>query len=147
MLTPHPIIRDAREDDAAQLSILMDQLGYPCTPEEALVRLKNVAQHPDYRTLVVTKGDVIIGMAGILKGFWYEKNGTYVRILAFIVREDERGKGIGKQLITAVEDWAMEVGANSVILSSGNRDDRKAAHRFYKNVGYEQRSLGFIKKL
>lgn len=140
-------IRDAREDDAAQLSILITQLGYPCTPEEVLVRLKNVGQQPDYRTLVIADEDKPIGMAGMMKGFWYEKNGSYVRLLAFVIDELQRGKGVGKKLINAVEEWAVEQGANSIILSSGNRDERKGAHRFYKSLGYEDRSLGFIKQL
>ena len=147
MLIPNYTIRDAREEDAAQLSILITQLGYPCTPDEVLIRLNNVGQNSDYRTLVITKNDSPVGMAGMMKGFWYEKNGAYVRILAFVIAEDQRGKGVGKILIKAVEEWAIKIGANSVVLSSGNRDERKGAHRFYNSLGYEDRSLGFIKQL
>lgn len=140
-------IRDAQEGDIPQLTTLITQLGYPCTADEVLTRYTNVNQHPDYRTLVITDGDVAIGVAGVVKGIWYEKNGTYVRILAFVVNEDYRGKGVGKLLIQAIEDWARELGVNSVVLSSGNRDERLGAHRFYQGLGYEIRSLGFIKQL
>jgi GNAT superfamily N-acetyltransferase len=144
--TPYTI-RDARESDIPQLSTLITGLGYPCTDDEVRVRFTNVSRNPDYRTLVITEGETAIGMAGVIKGFWYEKNGTYVRILAFVVSEDQRGKGIGKLLIKAVEDWAVEVGANAIILSSGNRDERVGAHRFYQSLGYEAKSLGFIKQI
>jgi len=140
-------IRDARESDVNQLSILITQLGYPCTPDEVLTRFNSVHNHPDYRTLVIADGGEPIAMAGLIKGFWYEKNGTYVRILAFVVDEDYRGEGIGKMLIKAIEDWAVELGVNAVVLSSGNKHERIGAHRFYQSLGYEIKSSGFIKQL
>src|SRR6187402_2507623 len=120
------LIRDAHENDIPQLSVLITQLGYPCTAEEIRVRYTAITDKPDYRTLVITNGDEVIGMAGVTHGPWYEKNGTYVRLLAFVVSENYRGQGIGKLLIQAVEEWAKEIGANSVVLSSGNRDERIA---------------------
>ena len=143
---PSYTIRDAREGDIPQLTILMAELGYPTTDEHVSVRFASVSKHPDYRTLVITDNDIAIGMAGLAKGIWYEKDGTFVRILAFVVSEDYRGKGIGKLLIASVEEWARELGANSVILSSGNRDERIGAHIFYQNLGYEIKSSGFIKQ-
>ncbi|WCT14625.1 GNAT family N-acetyltransferase [Mucilaginibacter jinjuensis] len=141
------IVRDAITEDVSQLSTLITQLGYPCTGEEVQIRFDSVSQNSDYRTLVIIDGNAVIGMAGLVKGFWYEKNGTYVRILAFVVNEEYRGQGVGKQLIKSVEDWAVELGCNAVILSSGNRDERIGAHHFYKGLGYEIKSSGFIKQL
>jgi len=140
-------IRDARESDVEQLSVLITQLGYPCTTDEVLTRFKSVSGNADYRTLVIADGEDPIAMAGLIKGFWYEKNGTYVRILAFVVDEDYRGEGIGKMLIKAIEDWALSLRVNAIILSSGNKDERIGAHRFYQSLGYEIKSSGFIKQL
>lgn len=147
MLVDQFIIRDAQVDDVSQLSVLINHLGYPCTPEEAQTRFDNIGQNPDYKTLVITDGDLVIGLAGLAKCLWYEKNGTYVRILAFVVNQQYRGRGIGKQLIKAVENWATELGCNAIVLSSGNRDERIEAHRFYKGQGYDIKSSGFIKHL
>jgi GNAT superfamily N-acetyltransferase len=147
MVSNQYIIRDAKLDDVEQLAVLLAQLGYPTTAAEVRIRISNINQNPDYRTLVVTEGDRVIGLTGLVKGFWYEKNGLYVRILVFVISEDQRGRGIGKLLIKAVEDWGLEIGANSVILSSGNRDERVGAHKFYQSLGYEIKSSGFIKQL
>lgn len=147
MLVHQFIIRDARPDDVSQLSGLINQLGYPCTPEEAENRFNDIRQNQDYRTLVITDGDLVVGLAGLAKCLWYEKNGTYVRILAFVVNEQYRGRGLGKQLIKAAENWATELGCNAIVLSSGNRDERIEAHRFYKSQGYDIKSSGFIKQL
>ncbi|OKS87139.1 GNAT family N-acetyltransferase [Mucilaginibacter polytrichastri] len=141
------IIRDARAEDVSQLSTLITQLGYPSTAEEVQIRFSDISQNPDYRSLVIAEGENVIAFAGLVKGLWYEKNGTYVRLLSFVVREDYRGRGIGKILIKAVEDWATALGCNSVVLGSGNRDDRITAHHFYKAQGYEIKSSGFIKVL
>lgn len=140
-------IRDARGEDIPQLTVLITQLGYPCTVEEVQIRFNLVTANADYRWIVVTDRDQPIAMAGLMKGIWVEKNGLYVRILAFVVEEAYRDKGIGKILIEAVEDWAASVGANSIIVNSGNRDERIGAHAFYQKRGYELKSSGFIKQL
>ena len=140
-------IRDADSNDIEQLSILITELGYPTTTHEMETRFTNINQSAIYRTLVMVKDDLLVGMAGLVKGCWYEKNGTYVRVLAFVIKQDHRGQGLGKKLIQEVEKWATNIGANSVILSSGNRDERIAAHQFYQSQGYEIKSTGFIKSL
>jgi len=55
--------------------------------------------------------------------------------------------GIGRQLIAAAENWAVEQGLNTVIINSGNREERLASHAFYGEMGYSVKSLGFVKKL
>jgi GNAT superfamily N-acetyltransferase len=80
-------------------------------------------------------------------GNFYEKNGMYLRILAFVVKQNVRNLGIGKILIKASEDWAKEQGLHTVIINSGNRDDRKVAHVFYNKMGYTIKSSGFVKQL
>lgn len=140
-------IRDAVEGDIPRLSVLITELGYPTTVEEVTIRYNLISQDAGYRTLVITDGETVIGMTGLATGIWYEKNGTYVRILVFVISETYRGKGIGKLLIKKVEQWAAELNANSVILNSGNREERTGAHFFYKSLGYEIKSSGFIKEL
>jgi GNAT superfamily N-acetyltransferase len=86
-------------------------------------------------------------MSGLFKGIYYEKNGLYLRILAFVVKQSRRELGIGRILIKASEDWAVEQGLNSVLINSGNREERKAAHVFYQKMGYVVKSSGFVKEL
>jgi GNAT superfamily N-acetyltransferase len=140
-------IRDARIDDIEELTLLMTDLGYPATVAEMQERFKNIAAHPDYKTIIAVIDDEIVGMAGLLKGIYYEMNGMYLRILAFVVKQNARKLGIGKILISAAEDWAIEQNLNSVLINSGNRDERLAAHAFYKKMGYAIKSSGFVKKL
>ena len=47
----------------------------------------------------------------------------------------------------AVEDWAKKNDCIAITLNSGNREERIAAHNFYKNLGYIGKSTGFSKSL
>jgi len=141
------LLRDAIANDIEELTGLMTDLGYPATVAEMSIRFKSIFPHPDYKTIVAVINDEIVGMAGLFKGIYYEKNGFYLRILAFVVKENSRKFGIGKLLIEASEEWAFRQGLNSVLISSGNRDERKAAHAFYQKMGYVVKSSGFVKEL
>ena len=141
------IIRDARVDDIEEITLLMTDLSYPASVAEMQTRFKNIFAHPDYKTILAVVNDEIVGMAGLFKGIYYEKNGNYMRILVFVVKQSSRQQGIGEFLIKASEDWALENGLHTVLINSGNRDDRKAAHIFYQKMGYVVKSSGFIKEL
>jgi GNAT superfamily N-acetyltransferase len=141
------VIRDAHRDDLPQLTGLMTDLGYPSTLEEFTERFNNFSIHPDYKTLVVAVGDELVGMAGLSKNIFYEMNGAYMRILAFVVKKNSRNHGIATRLISACEAWAIAEGLNTVVISSGNRAERDAAHVFYQKMGYAIKSSGFVKKL
>ena len=141
------IIRDAAIKDIEALALLMNDLGYPTNVNEMQTRFQNISVHPDYKTIVAVLNDEIVGMAGLAKGIYYEKNGLYMRILAFVVKQSSRKLGIGKILVTASESWAIEQGLNTVVINSGNRDERQAAHAFYQKMGYAVKSSGFVKEL
>jgi len=147
LLNDQVIIRDACSADLEAMALLVTDLGYPTSVAEMQARFNAVADHPDYRTILAVVNNRVVGMAGLMKGFWYEKNGRYLRILAFVVKQGTRNLGIGKVLLKAAEDWAQEQGLNSVIINSGNRDERAGAHAFYQKMGYAIKSSGFIKQV
>ena len=146
-LTDKVYIRDAHEGDVEAITLLMDDLGYPAPLDEMQVKLKNIFSHPDHRTIVAELNGEIVGFSGLMRGFSFERSGKYVRIISFVVKGTARNKGIGKLLIKASEEWAVEQGADNVVISSGNREERKAAHIFYQKLGYAIKSSGFFKQL
>jgi GNAT superfamily N-acetyltransferase len=141
------LLRDAGKEDIEAITLLMDDLGYPTPLNEMKIHLENIFAHPDYRTIVAVLSGEIVGFSGLMKGFSFERSGKYVRIISFVVKKRARNKGIGQQLIKASEDWAVELGVDSVVISSGNRDERRAAHIFYQKMGYVIKSSGFFKPL
>jgi len=147
ILKDNLVIRDALVEDIEALTLLMADLGYPTSITDMQNRFESIAAHPDYKTIIAVLNYEVVGMAGLSKGIYYEMNGTYMRIVAFVVKQSYRKMGIGRQLISAAENWAIEQGLTTVIINSGNRDERLASHAFYGEMGYSVKSLGFVKKL
>jgi GNAT superfamily N-acetyltransferase len=61
------------------------------------------------------------------------------------VRADERGKGLGKQMIAWAVERCREANCHMVQLTSNKV--RTDAHRFYKSLGFENTHEGFKLKL
>ena len=60
-------------------------------------------------------------------------------------RHRMRGRGIGAQLMSVIEDEARRRGAARIQLTSNQR--RADAHRFYERLGYEPTHVGMKKYL
>jgi GNAT superfamily N-acetyltransferase len=139
--------REAANKDIPDLARLMGELGYPVSKEQMEKRLKAIFSHPDYCTIVACLKDKVIGMAGFHTGLLYNIDGTHIRIIALVTDKEFRGIGAGKKLLQAVEHIAEQLGAAAIVLNSGNRGERKDAHQFYIGLGYQAKSIGFVKNL
>ncbi|WP_214770196.1 GNAT family N-acetyltransferase [Exiguobacterium sp. s39] len=140
-------IRSWTTDDLPQLVGLMTQLGYPAREDVLHERFSRVTRHPDYDLLVLEDDDILLGCVGLFQAQAFEHDTTYVRIVAFVVNAKHRRRGIGRHLIQVAEDWAHERGATAVLLNSGNRPEREAAHHFYNAMGYSVTSTSYSKSL
>lgn len=140
-------IRSMTRDDINTMDILMNQLGYPSTNQKVQKRLDKILDLPNYETFVAEINDELVGFVGMCKQIAYEFDEPYVRVLALVVHEDYRRKNIGQNLMLAVEDWAKKNDCIAITLNSGNREERIAAHNFYKKLGYLGKSTGFTKTL
>ncbi|KGR77702.1 GNAT family N-acetyltransferase [Ureibacillus manganicus] len=140
-------IRSATIQDVDGMTILMEHLGYPTTVEKMKSRFELIDSREDYKTKIAFLNGKVVGMIGLMKGFYYEMDGCYIRIVAMVVHTDYRNNGIGRRLIEEAENYAREIGASGLVLNSGNRPERLKAHQFYKTLGYLEKSIGFVKKL
>jgi GNAT superfamily N-acetyltransferase len=140
-----PQIREATLRDAAELADLVKQLGYATSPSEMKTRLEAILEDPDYHTLVADSGARLAGLVGVRLGRYYEKNGTFAQIAALVVREAERGTGVGALLLREAEAWAALRGAADVWVNSHRR--RQEAHQFYEAHGYQSTGFRFRKLL
>ena len=140
-------IRQAKKSDYPTLVNLMKDLGYPTTIDKLEIRFDAILEKDNYYTLVAELDGKVVGMAGSYTSLFYEHDGFYVRLVAFVVDRNYRRMGVGKALLKEVENWAEESGAVAVVLNSGNRDERIDAHLFYTNMGYLAKSTGFVKNI
>ncbi|HTZ27084.1 MAG TPA: GNAT family N-acetyltransferase [Streptosporangiaceae bacterium] len=80
---------------------------------------------------------------GYLLGFWhltFFANGPVGWVEEVLVRRERRGRGIGRELMTAFERWAAARGCAMVALAT-----RRAAP-FYLALGYEE-SAAYLRRV
>jgi GNAT superfamily N-acetyltransferase len=81
-------------------------------------------------------------------GFWYGTRfwcGDFIDIDNFVVREDIRAQGIGKQMLAWVEAEAARLGCDQMGLDC--YVTHTLAHRFYFREGYIIKGYHFVKPL
>jgi GNAT superfamily N-acetyltransferase len=140
-------IRDARPADAEGLAALLAELGYPAEPVVVAARVERLASDSGSRVLVADTGGELVGFASLTVMPLLHEDGCWARISSFVVAESHRRRGIGRALLAVAEDEARHRGCRFAEVTSGERADREAAHRFYAAQGYEQVSRRFLREL
>ncbi|EZH65668.1 hypothetical protein DH09_12485 [Bacillaceae bacterium JMAK1] len=140
-------VRLATMSDVKSMSVLITQLGYPTSVKQMESRFDRIKAHGDYRTWLAVINGEVAGMIGAVKSYFYEKDGEYVRIVAFVVDEKHRGQGVGQRLMQKSEEWATRIGVTTIALNSGAKEERTNAHEFYINAGFQETNVGFTKSL
>lgn len=126
----------------------LTQLGYPVEEPEVVKRLTSWFDDPASLLIGADIHDELAGVAALHVSPMLEVTGKRARLVALVVEEKYRGRGIGRNLVEAAETRAHEMGCLLMeVTSSRSRDE---AQRFYRGRGYEdacERSARFIKYL
>ena len=138
------LIRNVNETDLSDITFLMGELGYETTVSEMRNRLLELTNNPDYNTIVAEIDNEVVGLLGLHIGLAYEFSGCYGRILCLVVNKKYRKTGIGEKLIDRAKEIISDRNGNTLVLNSGNRKDREAAHKFYLDNGFSAKSTGFV---
>ena len=138
-------VRVAEAADVEALADLMTQLGYETRTSEMQMRMEAIRANKNYATFVAVSKDKVCGMIGTFTCYTYEHNSPSGRILALVVSEKMRGRGVGRALIAAAEkDLA---GKNIRRVAVNTHVERKEAHEFYAKLGYTKNGFRFVKEL
>ena len=137
-------IREALAADAGAIADLMSQLGYSTSPIEMEARLNKIPAHKDYMTWVANTSSGLAGMIGSARGLAYESNFVHIRILVLIV--DERYRNGYCQKIIIIQCWnPRKANEAQIILSMQETEgERKQAHLFYPQMGFDHKSSGYV---
>jgi len=139
-----PLIRDARVDDAPAIAGLLDQLGYPATPEAVGPRLKRLAAVGDLLAVAELEGQVVgLAMLHVSPSLEYDEPAG--KLAALVVDEEHRGSGVGRALVEALEAEARDRGCGAFFLTTAER--RADAHAFYERLGLEHTGRRYAKTL
>lgn len=137
------LIRIPELKDIPSLKKLFLQLGYP-TDEN---RLENHINQRDtsFIILVAESEQELCGVIVVNFITPVHENGLWALISALVIDESSRGAGIGKSLLIAAEQIALDKGCSQIALSSS--ESRVRAHKFYESHGYQEVRKRFVKHL
>ena len=119
-------IRVATDKDTFALASLITELGSPTSPEEMQRRVERVRGRSDLTAFVALAEGSIVGMAGLLVTPSFVRSTPDGQIIALVVAETHRGRGVGRELMKRAEAWLAGKGVKRVSLTSGLH--RASAH-------------------
>jgi GNAT superfamily N-acetyltransferase len=127
-------VRPAIPGDAARLAVLSAELGYPASEDLLARRLGQLLARNDQLVLVAeaASGEVVGWVHGSEQHLL--ESGPRCELLGLVVDARQRGRGIGRALVAAVEDWAAARGLEQMAVRSNVV--RSESHPFYERLGY-----------
>ncbi|MEF3114381.1 GNAT family N-acetyltransferase [Streptomyces chrestomyceticus] len=141
-------IRPATEDDIPAIVAMLadDALGATrespddLAPYRAAYEL--LAADPNQHLVVAVRGDRPVGTLQLTVIPGLSRRGSSRSLIEAVrVHADERGSGLGTQLIEWAVSESRALGCRLVQLTSDAT--RVDAHRFYEHLGFEASHLGF----
>ncbi|MFH9723459.1 GNAT family N-acetyltransferase [Streptomyces sp. NPDC017254] len=140
----------AEDIDAVVAMLADDPLGAQReSPDDLgpyLAAFERLANDPHQRVVVAVREDKVVGTLQLTFIPGLSRRGATRSIIEGVrIHSDERGSGLGTQLI----EWAVEESERQdcrlvQLTSDATRTD---AHRFYERLGFEASHVGFKKNL
>jgi GNAT superfamily N-acetyltransferase len=127
------IIRKAQLADASRMAELSGTLGYPVTAQAMKERLTRVLKLETHSVFVAERNGEVVGWTHGVEQEMLELD-CRCEIWGLVVAENERGRGVGRRLVEAVEQWARDRGLENMSVRSNVV--RPESHPFYERIGY-----------
>jgi N-acetylglutamate synthase-like GNAT family acetyltransferase len=134
-------VRRAARHDVPGLAVLLEQLGYPAELERVERRLERL----DSDLFVAADDGELLGLAALQVMHVLQHDAPSARLTALVVREDARGRGVARALVTAVEAEARTAGCERLHVTTANH--RADAHAAYLALGFTDTGVRFAKHL
>ena len=148
---PNHIIRKARHSDITDMvkllrilfSIETDFVVNEGTQQRGLEMMLEDSTHR--RMMVAELNQQIVGMCTAQILVSTAKGGIVALIEDLVVEDAYRGKGIGKELLLSIENWANAQGAKRLQLLADRNNIR--ALEFYKNLDWKGTQMICLQRL
>ncbi len=141
------VIREARSEDVADIVRMLadDPLGASRETDPGFsgyqMAFENISADPHQKLVVGERGGEVVACLQLTFIPGLSRRGmTRALIEAVRVRSDQRGGGIGRQLIGWAIDEARRAGCGMVQLTTDRT--RAGAHRFYESLGFQGTHVG-----
>jgi GNAT superfamily N-acetyltransferase len=127
------VTRIATATDAPRLAELSGALGYAADPLTMAERLERLLHRTGDMVVVAEIESNVVAWVHAAEQELLE-SGRRCEILGLVVDSAYRGHGIGRALVSVVEDWAFRRGLRQVSVRSNTA--RTESHPFYERLGY-----------
>jgi GNAT superfamily N-acetyltransferase len=140
-------IRSVGTDDFEAVTRLVAEMGPHRSPVpermDAVRRsFEELIGRPQDASLVAVQDGTVVGVCTLELREPMRSPGLEAWIPELVVTEPMRGRGTGGALLAAGLAQAVERGASSAVLESGN--GRRVAHALYRSFGFADAGAGFI---
>lgn len=137
-------IRPAEDADAPELAALLAHLGYPADAADLPDRLLRLRSDGDDAFVAVLDG-VTVGLATVHSRAVLHVARPVAQLTALVVPPAMRGRGVGRALVAAAEQWARAQGADRLVVTTALH--RAEAPLFYERLGFEHTGRRYVRKL
>jgi len=128
-----PEIRAAQMADAAEMTRLSGELGYPMAVAEMTRRLSVLLASERHYVAVAASAERLLGWIHVEHRFSLE-GGDRAELMGLVVDSSARRLGLGRALAGVAENWALSRGLSSLTVRSNAA--RELSHPFYEALGY-----------
>ena len=144
------MLRNITIFDAQEIqSISNFELGYDVNLDIVKKQIRRLTNDKKHNIIIGFENEQTRKIIGFVHAELYESlyMDTGLNILGLAVDSNFQGQGIGKKLMSAIEDYALENSISYIRLNSNVR--RIDAHKFYESIGYvcDKTQKRLIKKL
>jgi len=103
--------------------------------------------HAESALLVAEKDGQIVGMVGVsINPFYFNRAHRVAQELFWFVSEEHRGMKTALKLLEALDEWAKEVGANSISMAAlGCNFD--GVDKFYRAKGFIRQETHYLRRV
>lgn len=99
--------------------------------------IEEVIESPYHDILMAQEDGELVGMVFVSVVILNLSRNVYMEDL--VVDEECRGKGVGGQLLEAVENWGRQKGCRRLEFTSSSKDGKVGARGFYESHGAQVR--------
>ena len=144
------MLRDITIFDAQEIQrISKFELGYDVDLDIVKKQIEKLTTNNKHNVIIGFENEQTRKIIGFVHAELYESlfMETGLNILGLAVDSNFQGRGIGKRLMNAIEDYALKNNISYIRLNSNVR--RTEAHKFYESIGYvcDKTQKRLIKKL
>jgi len=136
-------VRAATPDDAERFATLLTEEGYPAGSSDLAARIERFSSESS-RVLAAEAAGEVIGFVAYHVLPRFETDERFARIVALVVDPGVRERGIGRQLMTAAEQAAVQDGAAFLEVTAGHH--RPEARKLFESLGYDAGLAAYLRK-